>query len=148
MAQILVIDDDPAIRETLCRVLCREGHSAVEAVDGRVGVERLKEQPADLVITDILMPEQEGLETIMMLRRDYPEVRIIAISGGGRHGFLDILKYAQQFGAAYTLVKPFTPDELLKTVQRALLDEHPAPSEPPSGGVIIQLRPSNSSDTS
>ncbi len=136
MAKILVIDDDPVIRESLCRVLCREGHSAVEAADGRVGVECLKEQPADLVITDILMPEQDGLETIMKLRRDYPDVRIIAISGGGRYGSLDILKYAQQFGAAYTLAKPFTPDELLKTVQRALLDEHPAPGEPPSGYVF------------
>lgn len=126
MARILVIDDDPAMRETLCRVLCREGHSAVGATNGRVGLERQKEQPADLVITDILMPEQEGMETIMKLRRDYPDVRIIAISGGGRLAFFDFLKYARQFGADYALAKPFTPSELLKTVQQALLDEQPA----------------------
>lgn len=136
MAQILVIDDDTAMRETLCRLLCRNGHTAVEAGDGRVGIERLKEQPADLVITDILMPEQEGLETIMLLRRDYPDVRIIAISGGGRLEFFNSLKYARDFGANYTLAKPFTPSELLKAVQQALLDEQPAPSGPSLDGVI------------
>ena len=128
--------DTPASREALCRVRGRDGHSAVEAADGRKGIECLKEQPAELVITDILMPEQEGLETIMMLRRDYPEVRIIAISGGRRLGLFDSLKYARQFGADYALAKPFTPPELLKTVKRALLVEHSAPGGPFSDGVI------------
>ncbi len=136
MAQILVIDDDPAMRETLCRVLTREGHLAFEATNGRTGLARLKEQPVDLVITDILMPEQEGLETIMRLRREFPDVRIIAISGGGRLGFCNSLSYAEKFGAAYTLAKPFTPPELLKIVQQALLDEHQAPGGPASNGVI------------
>lgn len=135
MAHILVIDDDPAVREVLCGVLCREGHSADQAADGKMGLKRIKEQPADLVITDILMPVQEGLETIMTLRRDYPNVRIIAITGGGCRGFFDSLKYAKQFGADYSLAKPFAPSELLKTVQQALLDEHPAPYGSPSCNV-------------
>ncbi len=122
MAWVLVIDVDESIRRMLCEVLRRAGYAAVAAADGREGMARFREKPADLVITDILMPEQEGLETISALRRDFPEVKIIAISGGGTRSSFDYLRFAQKLGAARTLAKPFTPSELLDVVREELGD--------------------------
>ncbi len=110
LARILVIDDDEQIRKLLQRSLERRGHQVVTATDGRAGLEAFAEQPAELLVIDLIMPEKEGLETIMELRRDHPELPIIAISGGGRmapKGYLDV---AKRLGAAKVFAKPFDMD--------------------------------------
>jgi len=117
MARILIIDDDAQLRATLREVLEREGYEVVEAPNGREGLERYQEAPTEVMITDILMPEQEGLETIMILRRVDPQAKIIAISGGGQTGRMDFLHLAAMLGAQRTLRKPFRPQELLEAVR-------------------------------
>jgi DNA-binding NtrC family response regulator len=126
MARILVIDDDYQILQTLHQVLALEGHEVMDASNGKEGLERFREHGADLVITDIVMPEKEGLETIMELRKAHPGVQIIAISGGGQIDPDAYLKMATQFGAVRALPKPFGREELLEAV-RSLLDERLAP---------------------
>jgi CheY-like chemotaxis protein len=116
MARILIIDDDDAFRGMLRQVLEREGYQVVEARNGLEGMQHYRAAPSDLVITDILMPEQEGLETTRRLRQEYPEAKIIAISGGGRTGTQDFLLLAKRFGAQHTLWKPFPRQALLEAV--------------------------------
>ncbi|OHC76187.1 MAG: hypothetical protein A3G18_00740 [Rhodospirillales bacterium RIFCSPLOWO2_12_FULL_58_28] len=120
MARILVIDDEELARFTLREILENAGHEVSEARNGNEGIAFQKATPFDLVITDIIMPEKEGVETIIELKRDYPGIRIIGISGGGRTRNLDFLKLAEQFGAARVLAKPFTEDELLACVNACL----------------------------
>jgi DNA-binding response OmpR family regulator len=120
MARILIIDDDEQIRSTLQQVLELEGHEVVDAPDGKVGLQLFREEGADLVITDIIMPVKEGLETIMELRNDYPGVKIIAISGGGAIDPHVYLHYAKEAGAMRTLPKPFEREELLQAVGELL----------------------------
>jgi DNA-binding response OmpR family regulator len=121
MARILVIDDEPSVRELLCAILTQEGHEVVEAADGKAGMRLFRESPVDLVITDLIMPEKEGLETIMELRRDFPEVKIIAISGGGIIHAKDYLNMACAMGAHRAFEKPFGVPDMLNAV-RELLD--------------------------
>ena len=120
MTRILVIDDEPQVRAMLQQMLEREGYKVVEAEEGGVGIKLYQEHPPDLVITDILMPGKEGIETILALRKAYPGVKIIAISGGGRMGKLDVLPIAKSFGAVRTLAKPFEREELLEAVRAVL----------------------------
>ena len=120
MAKILIIDDEEQVRLYLRSILEPEGHEVVEAPDGKVGLQLYREEPVDLIITDVFMPEKEGLETIRELRSEYPEVKIIAISGGGRTGNLDFLPLAKTFGALRTLAKPFDRQEMLDAVQEVL----------------------------
>lgn len=117
MARILIIDDDVQLCATLRDVLEREGYEVAEAHNGREGLERYQEAPTEVMITDILMPEQEGLETIMTLRRVDPQAKIIAISGGGQTGRMDFLHLAAMLGAQRTLWKPFHPQELIEAVR-------------------------------
>lgn len=125
MARILVIDDEPLVAASLQRVLQGAGHLVVVAADGREGIRAIRDQPADLVITDILMPEQEGLETIQALKRDYPTTKIIAITGGARCGNVDLLAMARSFGADQALHKPLDRSRLLTTVEGCLDDSLP-----------------------
>jgi two-component system, chemotaxis family, chemotaxis protein CheY len=120
MSKILIIDDDPLVRSVIARVLRLEGHDLLVAVDGRRGVELFQSEHPELVITDIIMPEKEGLETIREIRAISPEAKIIAMSGGGRIGNADILAIAAEFGAREILGKPFEPSELTDSVQRCL----------------------------
>jgi DNA-binding response OmpR family regulator len=120
MARILVIDDDEQIRTTLRRVLELEGHEVLVAADGKEGVKLFREQGADLIITDIVMPDKEGLETIMELRRDFRDAKIVAISGGGHIDGECYLMMAEQLGAGHTLTKPFEREQLLAAVGEAL----------------------------
>ncbi|MBP2290478.1 response regulator [Azospirillum rugosum] len=120
MANVLIIDDDDMVRTMLLRTLTRGGHEAVGARDGIEGVDAFRRNPADLVITDIFMPNQEGLATIMELRRSYPSIKIIAISGGGARASLDVLPVAEALGAQKTLRKPFTPAEVMDAVRDVL----------------------------
>lgn len=122
MAHILIIDDDPPTRRMLRQALEREGYGVIEACDGHEGLQYYRAAPTDLIITDILMPNKEGLETIMELRQDFPRARIIAISGGTKLGRLNFLAMAQKLGAQYTLQKPFSVQEMLEIIQKALQD--------------------------
>ena len=120
MAQILIIDDDQQILDMLGQILEREGHEVVKALDGKEGLKLYRENPADLVITDIIMAETEGTEIIMELQRDFPNVKIIAISGGDRIEPDEYLHIAQMLGVQKTFAKPFSLEELLKAVSELL----------------------------
>jgi YesN/AraC family two-component response regulator len=120
MARILIIEDDTRVRETYCLILEQAGYEVVTATDGKEGMRVFREKSPDLVITDIIMPEKEGLEVIRELKRDFPEVKIIAISGGGYAQPEDYLKTAKLFGAMCTLTKPIEQEELLEAVQECL----------------------------
>jgi CheY-like chemotaxis protein len=121
MARILVIDDEADMRALLDEMLRAGGHEVVLASDGRDGVAKYRINQADLVITDLFMPNQEGLETIVELRRDFPRVVIIAMSG--KTSASAMLSIAVRLGAVEVLIKPFQPAELLAAVARALGSE-------------------------
>jgi DNA-binding NtrC family response regulator len=120
VARILIIDDEDQPRRMLQQVLMRAGYEVVEARDGNEGLQCFREAPTDVIITDILMPEKEGLETIIDLRRAFPTVKIIAISGGGRTGNLNFLDIAKRLGAQRTLQKPFDLQDMLGAVSDLL----------------------------
>jgi len=120
MARLLIIDDEELVREYLRKVLKDAGYEVDTAVNGREGLSAFRKKPADLIITDIFMPDADGLEVIMQMKSTNPSVRIIAMSGGGRNSNLDFLAAAESFGAIATLNKPFTKKELLNAVDKAL----------------------------
>lgn len=119
MATILVIDDEPSVRRTLTRILERAGHEVIEARNGREGLRRFSDRQPHLVITDVYMPDKEGIETLCELHRDAPSVPIIVISGGATKS-MPALDFAMKLGAHATLAKPFRSEDLIATVQRAL----------------------------
>ena len=129
MATILLVEDDDAVRGVLHRALVGAGHEVEDACNGDIALAAYRRQPCDLVITDLVMPEKDGLETITALRRINPAVKIIAISGGGRTLGLGqlYLETAQSIGAARILAKPFTSAALLTAVTEVLAAE----SKPP-----------------
>lgn len=116
---ILVIEDHDPMAKTIEAILTADRHTVVRAVNGRIGAALFDAEPFDLVITDILMPDQEGIETIRALVKRKPDVRIIAVSGSGRDGGMDYLHMAKAFGAMATLQKPFQPIDLLTLVHNA-----------------------------
>ena len=120
MANILLIDDDEAVRTMLCRTLVHFGHDVVEARDGREGLRLFEEKIPDLVITDIVMPETEGIGVLMELRKRKPPVKVIAISGGGRQSAADYLHIAKLMGASVVLAKPFSASQLVNAIDGLL----------------------------
>jgi two-component system cell cycle response regulator CpdR len=126
-SSILVVDDDFALRQLIQLTLESAGHHVTCAADGRLASRAMALTPAafDLVITDMLMPERDGLELIEELRRRYPHVRIIAISGGGRIAPEEYLQIAKGLGANGILGKPFFPKQLLAAVDQVLAVENP-----------------------
>ena len=121
MARILVIDDDEQIRRMLRQMLERVGYEVADAPDGDEGIRLYRKRPADVVITDIIMQEKEGLQAIMELRREFPGVKIIAISGGGRLGGPEsYLDFAKRFGAVRTFTKPIRKEKLLNAISEVL----------------------------
>lgn len=120
MTKILIIDDESEIRSMLSQLLEREGFEVMGAPNGKEGMRLYRESPADLIITDIIMPEKEGLEIIRDLKKDYPDVKIIAISGGSKIGLGDYLPIAEKFGAIKTFQKPVRKEELLKAIRDVL----------------------------
>lgn len=120
MARILIVDDEDQIRKLLRQILEMAGYQVVDAPDGRSAAALFRQEPTDLIITDIFMPEMGGIETIHEIRRDFPKTKIIAISGGARGGSFDFLPVAESFGARRTLKKPFARDELLRAVREVL----------------------------
>lgn len=120
MADILIIDDDDMFRDVLASALEQSGHKVRQATNGVEGLQMFHAAPAELVITDIVMPEKEGLDTIRDLRRDFPQARIIAMSGGLAHDPKLYLHMAEKFGATAVLAKPFHLGDLKKVVDEAL----------------------------
>jgi len=120
MPRILLIDDEEPLRTLLRTTLERAGYEVIEASDGQMGLQLLAESSVDLVITDLVMPEKEGLETILELRRQNGSAKIIAISGGGRINPKVNLVIAEKFGALRTLAKPFSQQEILDAVAEVL----------------------------
>ncbi len=120
MARILVIDDEQQARTLFFNLLERAGHEAIAVGDGEEGLRLMKQQTFDLVITDLVMPGKEGIETIIDLRGQYPGVKIIAISGGGRLGPKNYLEAAAGLGADRTFAKPVKRDELLAAIDELL----------------------------
>lgn len=123
MARILVIDDEPIILMVCSRVLQRAGHSVVEFQHGQKAIAYLGQRAVDLVITDIFMPEMEGLDVIKQARRLKPGIPILAMSGGGSVQAMEYLGFSRRFGATATLDKPFTPAELTDAVGQLLRSE-------------------------
>ena len=122
MARILIIDDEPQIRSMLTLMLERDGYEVVEAPDGVEGIKAYRQQPADLIITDLIMPNKDGIGMIIDLKKEFPDVKIIAMSGGGLNKPDGYLKGAKKLGASCTLTKPIDREEMLKAVRDILRD--------------------------
>jgi CheY-like chemotaxis protein len=129
MAHVVVIDDDPAVRSVLGRMLRRAGHEVLEAADGATGIRLLHSHRVELALVDIFMPGQGGLSTIPELRRDWPALKVVAISGADQGGPMALEKRATAHGANAFLKKPFETSELLAVIER-LLPTRPAPTSP------------------
>ena len=126
--RVLVIEDDEQLRQTLGRLLTRAGYETIEAENGRSGMQQMSQSPADVVITDMIMPDMEGVETILAVRRNYPVAKIMAISGGGRSSAESYLKIARELGVHKILTKPLMPWEFLAAVHD-LVTQKPASAE-------------------
>jgi len=121
MPSVLVVDDEDQLRQLIREILEKAGYQVTEARDGKEAVLQYRLAPADVVIMDILMPEQDGLETTSTLRREFPDVKIIAITGSSEMiGILSFLDVAKMLGAHRALQKPFDMQTLLDTVQAEL----------------------------
>jgi len=131
MARILIIDDDDTLRGIIAKSLTHAGHTISQANNGRKGVAQFRANPTDLVITDLVMPEQEGMETIKILHRDFPTTPVIAMSGGldGSPLYLDLTR---RLGARITLTKPFTLQQLKQAIDEILASLPPAAGTPPA----------------
>jgi DNA-binding response OmpR family regulator len=124
MARILLIDDDDLLRGVLAKALTHAGHEVLQAMDGKQGVDVARATQLDLVITDLIMPIQEGVETIMTLAKEQPKLSLIAMSGGASNSKL-YLQIAGKIGARRVLNKPFTPKELVKVIDEVLVEDKP-----------------------
>jgi DNA-binding NtrC family response regulator len=122
LAHILIIDDDDSLRVTMRKILQLAGHTVEEAEDGEVGLSVFRARPADLVVTDLVMPEKEGIETIQELREESPDLPILAISGGTSVDRDGPLLDAEAFGANASLAKPFDVTEFQDAVERLLTE--------------------------
>ena len=120
------MDDDELLRGALRVVLEGAGYEVIEAADGDAGLRLQREQAADVVLVDIFMPERDGLEVIKALQAETPRPKIIAVSGGGKTGQIEVLRAAAAFGASRTLLKPFQPRELLTAIREVLGEGAPS----------------------
>lgn len=125
MARILVVDDEDVVRSLLKTILKHDGHDVVEAGDGSEAIEIHKQDPADLVIVDLVMPKKHGLDTILEMRESHPQTRFIVMTGA-LPSLLDSDNMATMLGDALTIAKPMTPPDLLRTVNDALGPTEPA----------------------
>lgn len=116
--KILVIDDDAAVRKFICLTLQRKKYTVIEAENGKIGLELLQEnRDISVMITDLIMPEKEGIETIIEVKQQYPSIKIVAISGGGKVSPENYLVIADALGANTTLKKPFSGQELIHAIE-------------------------------
>jgi len=121
MTRILVVDDNAQVRMTARALLEAAGHEIVEAVSGRTALDTLRTEVVDVVLTDVFMPDTDGIELIHALRRQSPEIPIVAMSGGGHNDGKDVLAVARLFGASATVQKPLTQRRLLSAIRRATM---------------------------
>ena len=126
MKRILVIDDDPIMRDTIKDILQFEGYSVADAADGKEGMELMQNEQFHMIVTDVLMPEKDGIEVIIEAKNRYPDVKVIAISGGGYISAENYLKMARDLGASATVVKPFDIDVFTCEVNRLLQEMNTA----------------------
>ena len=121
--RILVVEDDPSTQRAIATILRQEGYSVIQARDGAEAIRLWRDPGADLVLMDLVMPDKDGIETIIELRAHDPHIRIIAMSGGAGidNPRVDMLGDAKMLGAMSTIDKPFTPTELIAVVRRALV---------------------------
>lgn len=126
MATILIADDDPIVRATVSEYLSSEGFTVIEAEDGREAVAIIRSTAVDLLIVDMLMPEQDGLETILELRKEGTALPIVAISSGGRMDQTSLLAPALAFGADQALGKPLLRHTLIAAVRSLLVEAQPS----------------------
>jgi YesN/AraC family two-component response regulator len=127
METILIIDDEAQIRSMVRLILERAGYAVREAQDGSDGIRMFRESPAELIITDLIMPNKDGIGMIIELKKDFPDLKIIAMSGGGLNRPEGYLRGAQKLGAACTLSKPLNRSDLLRAVKDTLKGSSPAP---------------------
>ena len=128
MTRVIVVDDDALVRITARALLEAAGFDVVEIADGASAIQVVRTVGGDLVLCDLFMPGVDGLEVIQELRRQFPDVRVIAMSGGGFDGTLDLLGVARLLGASEVIHKPFTQRALLTAIERSL---HPPPAQIP-----------------
>ena len=117
MERVLIIEDDTFVQNMLKQTFERADYEVATANNGRMGLQLYQCRPFDVVITDLIMPDMEGIETITHLKQIDPQVNVIAISGGGRNNPDDYLYLAQKLGAKYTFTKPVDRDALLLAVR-------------------------------
>ncbi len=143
MASILIIDDDSQVCELLQHALEEEGHVVHSALNGVEGIIQYRQYRPELVVVDILMPEKEGLETILDLRREFPNVLMIAMSGASEGTKINLLELAQQLGAQHRLTKPFQLETVVKLVNTALGKPGSMSSQEESNGADVsgQIKP-------
>ena len=125
MTAILVVDDQKELRTVVRRVLTEANYEVAEAEDGEAALAAFRASPPALVITDIIMPGKEGIEVIATMKRERPEVKVLAISGGGRTHVMDFLAIARKAGADAALEKPFRKSDLLARVVELLGPQAP-----------------------
>jgi CheY-like chemotaxis protein len=126
MKRVLVIDDNPDLRLTLQALLEREGFRVSTAGDGEEGLRLQRAAPFDVVVTDIFMPGKEGIETIDEIRRQFPQTKIIVVTGGSSSGKLNYAQIARQIGATKAFMKPFSPHDLVEAVRDLAFSTKPA----------------------
>ena len=129
MSRILVIDDESLLRSTVVTILTREGFSVEEASDGQAGIAMCHKNPPDVVITDIFMPNRDGIEVVMELKRSCPRTKIIAMTGGGQMHMIEVASAAKHLGAVHILHKPFERESRLAAVSAALGTPPPPKSQ-------------------
>jgi DNA-binding response OmpR family regulator len=120
--RVLVVEDDPSTQRALATILRQEGYTVIQARDGAEAIRLWRDSGADLVLMDLVMPDKDGIETIVELRASDPDIRIVAMSGGAGidNPRIDLLGDAKMLGAMLTIDKPFTPAEVIAVVRRAL----------------------------
>jgi CheY-like chemotaxis protein len=118
--QILLVENDKPLRRALAQLLKQSGYEVSEAENGRVAMQQMLRQPADLVITEMIMPEMDGVETILAVRRGYPGAKILAVSGGGMSPAENSLKIARTLGSHRTMAKPRIAQDFLRVVQELI----------------------------
>ena len=131
MAKILLVDDDPLVVESLLSAMESKGHAVVTASNGIKALKKFDQSAFDLVVTDIIMPEMDGIETILEMRRKRSNAKIVAISGGGRIGNVDYLEMAKKLGAIAVIKKPFRFAEFFTVLNDCLCEKPGAHSLPP-----------------
>ncbi|MGD2047547.1 MAG: response regulator [Gemmatimonadota bacterium] len=120
MALMLVVDDEVRIREVLELILSELGHDVLTCVDGKAAVAAVDQAPVDLVITDVIMPNMDGIEVLLSLKESHPGLPVVVMSGGGPYDTRILLKTAGLLGAVVTLEKPFGPQEVTQAIEQAL----------------------------